>query len=466
MPLAVPDMAVRPDNVQFHILAFEGPDDYSRAGGIASRITGLAEALSAGGFETHLWFIGDPDQPGMECRGNLTLHRWCQWISGYHRGGVYEGEEGKWADYTASLPPFLESEWLRPYLSDPTRRAVVLAEEWQTAEAVLRLDALLRTTGTRPRASILWNANNTFGFDRIDWPRLAAAATITTVSRYMRYRMWNRGVDPVVIPNGLSADDFLPPSRIAVAKLHYVLRDRLVLTKVARWDPDKRWLLAVDTVVELKRQGLRPLLIARGGVEAHGSEVLARAAAAGLQVVERSPVGCRDLSVAESLSQLNDADVVDLRCVLGPDSRRMLFRASAAVLANSGHEPFGLVGLEAMAAGGLVCVGGTGEDYAIPGWNALVLQMSDPRELTTLLNRLLVNTIEGRAIRRRGRATARRYLWSEVIKHHLLPRLSLHPGLRWRPGMAESRARLPHSHAAPAAPLQTYSSSGTIPDHT
>ena len=32
--------------VQFHLLSFEGPDGYARAGGIASRITGLAQALA------------------------------------------------------------------------------------------------------------------------------------------------------------------------------------------------------------------------------------------------------------------------------------------------------------------------------------------------------------------------------------------------------------------------------------
>ena len=106
-----------------------------------------------------------------------------------------------------------------------------------------------------------------------------------------------------------------------------------------------------------------------------------RAASAGLRVAERSPRGCGDLDLADGLTNVGDVDVVNLRCVLGPDSRRMLFRGSAAVLANSGHEPFGLVGLEAMAAGGLACVGGTGEDYAIPGWNALVLQTLDPGEL-------------------------------------------------------------------------------------
>jgi glycosyltransferase involved in cell wall biosynthesis len=407
-------------NLQFHILSFEGPDDYSRAGGIATRVTGLAEALAAVGFDTHLWFVGDADLPGLETRGNLTLHRWCQWISRYHRGGVYDGEEGKHPDYVRSLPPFLESHVLHPHLSDPAKRAVVLAEEWQTADAVLHLDWLLRSAGHRSRVNVFWNANNTFGFHRVDWQRLRAAATITTVSRYMRHRMWNLGVDPVVIPNGLSSDDFLPPDRVALSKLRHHLAGRLVLTKVARWDPDKRWLLAVDTTAELKRRGLRPLLIARGGVEAHGAEVMYRAASAGLRVAERSPRGCGDLDLADGLTNVGDVDVVNLRCVLGPDSRRMLFRGSAAVLANSGHEPFGLVGLEAMAAGGLACVGGTGEDYAIPGWNALVLQTLDPGELVHILDRLLRNRLEERAIRRRAQATARRYLWTEVVRRHML----------------------------------------------
>jgi hypothetical protein len=45
--------------MQFHRLAFEGPDDYARAGGLATRITGLALALAEAGHETHLWFVGD-----------------------------------------------------------------------------------------------------------------------------------------------------------------------------------------------------------------------------------------------------------------------------------------------------------------------------------------------------------------------------------------------------------------------
>ena len=43
---------------------------------------------------------------------------------------------------------------------------------------------------------------------------------------------------------------------------------------------------------------------------------------------------------------------------------RALFRVADAMLQNSGREPFGLVGLEVMAAGGLVFTGATGEESA------------------------------------------------------------------------------------------------------
>jgi len=411
--------------MQFHLLSFEGPDSYSQAGGIASRITGLSNALAEAGYETHLWFVGDPDLPGHETRGQLQLHRWCQWISRYHPGGVYDGEEGKRADFASSLPPNLMQEALLPHLRQTGGSAVVLAEEWQTVDAVLHLDWLLQQAGVRNQTAILWNANNTFCFERIDWQRLNRAAVITTVSRYMKHRMQSLGVDPLVIPNGLSADAFRPPDRSGVTDLRHRLRDRVVLTKVARWDPDKRWLLAIETVGELKRQGLRPLLIARGGMEAHGHEVLRTAARAGLRIAERSmrQAGVRHL--LEALTGLDEIDIVNLRSHLDAESRRVLFRAASAVLANSGHEPFGLVGLETMAAGGVACTGCSGEDYVIPGHNALVLETNDPREFVGLFNGLRQNPAYERAMRRAGRLTARRFNWSNITRQTLLPRLRL-----------------------------------------
>jgi len=440
------------ESLQFHVLSFEGPDEYARAGGLASRMCGLTEALAAAGIETHLWFVGDPDLPGVEHRGCLTLHRWCQWISHFHRGGVYDGEEAKRSDFAASLPPFLLQQVLLPHLRGKvSRRAVILAEDWQTVDAVLHLDWLLQGAGVRDAATLLWNANNMFGFERIDFTRLARAAIITTVSRYMRYRMWALGVDPLVIPNGLPEEVLDPPDREAVAELRRRTRGRVVLAKVARWDPDKRWLLAIDIVGELKRQGWSPLLVARGGVEAHGGEVLAKAAAAGLRVRERVIVGAGALGLLDAVRGLGDIDIVSVRSPLSLESRHVLFAGAAAVLANSGHEPFGLVGLETMAATGLACTGATGEDYACPGWNALVLQTDDPREFAGLFQRVHLDPREERAIRRHGRATAEQYAWREILRRNLLPRLSLASGVaalsrsQALPARRSSRANAAHA---------------------
>jgi glycosyltransferase involved in cell wall biosynthesis len=95
------------------------------------------------------------------------------------------------------------------------------------------------------------------------------------------------------------------------------------------------------------------------------------------------------------------------------------------VLANSGHEPFGLVGLETMAAGGVACTGCSGEDYAVAGQNALVLETGDPREFMALFERLRANPGEDSALRRSGRSTAQKYAWPEVTQRVLLPRIEL-----------------------------------------
>jgi glycosyltransferase involved in cell wall biosynthesis len=413
--------------MQFHILSFEGYDAYACAGGLASRITGLVNILAEVGYETHLWFVGDPHLPGYEAHDRLRLHRWCQWISQYHPGGVYDGEEGKRLDYAASLPPFLYQEELMPHLQQG-KRAVILAEEWHTVDAVLHLDWLLRNAGVRHQVKILWNANNTFAFERMDWGRLAKAAIITTVSRYMKHLMQGLGVNPLVIPNGLSADTLLPPKREAVATFRARVRGRTVVSKVARWDPAKRWLLAIDTVGAMKRVGWQPLLIARGGVEPYGAEVLAAAAAAGLRVADGllPQGGVRGLMHA--LEGLQGVDIINLCSPLDPESRLVLFHSAAAVLANSQHEPFGLVGLETMAAGGVACIGYTGEDYAVPGHNALALETNDPQEFLDLFGTLRVNPTLERALRRAGRVTAQHYTWSRIMHRILLPRLSLTAG--------------------------------------
>src|SRR5579872_6920374 len=135
-----------PDDTQFAIVSFEGPDEYSRAGGLAVRVRDLAETLAELGFQTHLFFIGDPDLPAVESNGQLTLHRWGQWISAYHRGGVYDGEWNKMQDLSQSLPPFLATEIIRGAANEG-RRTVVMGEDWQTVDVMINTAQTVATTG-------------------------------------------------------------------------------------------------------------------------------------------------------------------------------------------------------------------------------------------------------------------------------------------------------------------------------
>jgi D-inositol-3-phosphate glycosyltransferase len=411
--------------MQFHVLSFEGPDTYSRAGGLASRVDGLVRTLAGLGFESHLWFVGDPALPGHESDGALHLHRWAQWVSGHHPGGVYDGEWGKHDEYARTLPPYLVDEVLLPAVRQG-EHAVVMAEEWHTVHAVLHLSWLLERAGIRDRVTILWNANNVFGFERIDWPSLKKAAVITTVSRYMKHEMAPLGVEALVVPNGLSGEAFDPTPSAACAALRRQFRDRTAIVKMARWDPDKRWISAVETVAAMKRAGWRPLFITRGGAEPYGGEVLSVMAASGLKRVDRSWQGAGVGGVLEALRDVEpDVDVVNLRSHVDPAARRLLFRGADAVLANSSREPFGLVALEAMAAGGLACTGCTGEDYALAGKNALVLETGEPEEFLRMFARLRNAPELARAMRQAGRVTARLFSWSEIVERVLLPRLAL-----------------------------------------
>jgi len=410
--------------MQFHVLSFEGPDGYSRVGGLATRVEGLTEALAGLGFETHLWFIGDPDLPGRETRGTLHLHRWAQWVSRFHPGGVYDGQLGKQLEFGASLPPYLLRDVLLPHVQRGGR-AVVLAEEWQTVGAVMGLHRLLEQAGARNRVAMLWNANNVFGFEGIDWGGLSRAAVITTVSRYMKHLMHAHGVDPLVIPNGLGADAFRPPERRACTEFRVRFRRRTVVTKMARWDPAKRWLGTVEIIAEMKRAGWHPILIARGGSEPHGAEVLAAMEAHGLRRANREWNRPGAGGLLEALRDVEGVDVVNLLSAVDPAARRMLFRSADAVLANSGHEPFGLVGLETMAAGGIACTGCSGEDYAVPGENALVLETQSPKEFLGLFQRLCSQPHDAASLRRAGRRTAKRFAWSQVVERVLLPRVEL-----------------------------------------
>ena len=396
------------------MLSFEGPDRYSMVGGLGVRVSELAIALDEAGITTDLIFVGDPHLDPVESRGKtLTLRRWCQWISIHHPLGVYDGEWGKMEDYRDSVPAFILDEILRTAAARGSH-LLVMAEDWQVVPAVLTLDRIAREAGLRDALTIAWNANNTYGFATIDFHALARAATITCVSRYMKFELAQHGTQALVIPNGIPERVFAEASAAGAAYLRRMLGNRHMLLKVGRFDPDKRWLQAIDAVADLRAQSVPVQLVVRGGKEPYAGEVFARAHARGLMIDDVHLEAPSAESLAGVLAN-SHADIVNIRSFLPDELLYTLYAAADAVLANSGKEPFGLVGLEVMASGGVAVCGSTGEDYARAFDNAIVCDTADPAELASYLERLWIDSGQRERMIESANATARQFTWPSVL---------------------------------------------------
>jgi glycosyltransferase involved in cell wall biosynthesis len=198
--------------------------------------------------------------------------------------------------------------------------------------------------------------------------------------------------------------------------LRNVIQANSVLAKVARWDPDKCWEATIGAIADLKATGNKVALLARGGIEPYGKEVIYSARSLGLSVKEAYTRGTTIPDYLAAIDRAGDADVIDIKFHCPQELLQLIYHASDAVLANSRHEPFGLVGLETMAAGGVAFTGGTGEDYAMPFYNSIVLESSDAQEIEDSVTYLEEHPAEAAMIRQNAKDTARYFTWERVIR--------------------------------------------------
>jgi glycosyltransferase involved in cell wall biosynthesis len=396
------------------IVSFEGPDRYASIGGLGTRVSALARALGQAGRSVELFFVGDPAMRPVEAWApGVTLRRWCGWISANYPRNAYDGETEKIADCETSLPKYLTDFVVAPAAA-AGERVLIMIEEWQMANVAIALDARLRKSGLRAAATILWNANNVYGFERVYWGGLKRAAAVTAVSRFMKFELARRGVPALVVPNGIDERLLSGADPELAAECKKAFRGRPTLFKVGRFDPDKNWLQAVDAVAELHAAGIPARLIVRGGKDHYSETVFGHAHERGLAVERMSYEGTDGRKVIAGLA-VTEAPIVHVRAFLEESWLYALYAASDAVLANSGKEPFGLVGLEVMAAGGVAVCGSTGEEYADPFVNALVCDTSDGNELATYLRALYADPKLGKELRAHGRDTAARHAWQRVL---------------------------------------------------
>jgi glycosyltransferase involved in cell wall biosynthesis len=284
-----------------------------------------------------------------------------------------------------------------------------------------RTSDMLHWFGVRQKVLMLWNLNSLMSLHRINWGRLNYVTTICTVSKYMKHRMWAYGVNPLVIPNGIPKRHLNPTDSKAVTQLRDIAQQgdpgRMFIFKIGRFDPDKRWIMAIEAVARLKHSGHPVTLFVRGGMEPHGADVLRHAYNLGLHIRDveaRRPTMKQSL---DAVAKAGPADIYNLRFFLPEEFVRTTYRAADATLANSGHEPFGLVALEVMAAEGIAVTGSTGEDYAISFENAIVTETDDPDEIVGYLLYLRRHPEEQTRIRKAGCLTAEQFLWDQVIEN-------------------------------------------------
>jgi glycosyltransferase involved in cell wall biosynthesis len=218
-----------------------------------------------------------------------------------------------------------------------------------------------------------------------------------------------------VIYNGIPESALAPVDAAAVRTIRAAAGTPCLAFKIGRFSADKRWHQAVSAIAELRATGVPARLLMRGGIEPFGGEVLAHARALGLDVAAWQRPVQNAADVATALRGTDGAAIIDLQTFLPDALVPQLYAAATAVLANSGHEPFGLVGLEAMAAGGVALVGATGEEYARSYANAIVVEGDDGAEVASALRGLVERPDMAHRLRRAARAGAREFTWPLIL---------------------------------------------------
>src|SRR5258708_24545419 len=90
----------------------------------------------------------------------------------------------------------------------------------------------------------------------------------------MKHRLWQYSVNPLVIPNGIPSRFLQTVDPASVAALREIMRrgdpERLFLFKIGRFDPDKRWMMAVEAVARPKNTRPPGSVVRRGRIQPQG----------------------------------------------------------------------------------------------------------------------------------------------------------------------------------------------------
>jgi glycogen(starch) synthase len=354
-------------------------------GGLGRHVHQLAEGMARGGHEVTVLTRHAEGAPFDEVVGGVRVVRVAEDPPLF----PFETELLAWA---MAFNHALTRTGLNVVTDEPPD--AVHAHDWLVAHAAATLKHHLRaplvatvhaTEAGRHQGWLPGPMNK--AIHSVEWWLTYEARRVVTCSDYMRWevtRLFDLPPDKMdVVPNGVRADAWRPdPARIAAVRARYVGTGPLLLFS-GRLVYEKGLHDLLRALPRLRRRhpGIRLVVAGAGPLE---GELRAQA---------------RQLRLGRS---------VEFAGFVGDDELTALVAAADCAIVPSVYEPFGLVALEAAAAGTPVVAADVGglRELVVQGQTGLRFAVGDVAGLADAVTALLSDEVLGRRLGRAGRSRA------------------------------------------------------------
>jgi len=364
-------------------------------GGLARHVEGLSGALASLGHEVHVITLDFPQAPYEEGEGSLHVHR-----------------------VPVSVPAPSFHSWVLLFNHFFEKRAGQLAHEfgapdvihihdWLTVPAGVATKHLLRTplvmTFHSTEASRSSNSQSTESamVGGLEWWGSFEAARVIAVSGWMKSEVLTRLRTPVEkvdqIPNAVESLKFDGPIDTKETRAKWGVKEgQKMITAVGRLTPQKGFDDLIRAYPAIRRAVPESRLVVVG--EGHMRAELE-------SVAEQEHV--RDGTTFAGF--ISDNDLV------------AALRSSDVVVVPSRSEPFGIIALEAMAAGVPLVVSRVGglAEIVEDSVDGIEVEPNSPSAIAAATVRILSDRELAARLAARGEEKARMYSWENVAKRTL-----------------------------------------------
>lgn len=348
------------------------PYSFDVPGGVQLHVRDLAEYFIGRGHYVEVLAPAEPDAelpPYVVSAGSAVPVRYNGSVARLTFGPVTAGRVNRWID---------QGRFDVLHIHEPISPSVSMLAMWAAQGPLV---GTFHTSNDRSRALMAVGPILQPGLEKLQG-RIAVSAM---ARRFVREHI--RG-DAVVIPNGVYVDDF------AGAR------------PTAEWQgTPERPTIAFLGRTEEPRKGLQVLLRALPAILARvpGARLLIAGPGDPATVLQGHPASV--VRACEFLGAVTDQQ-----------KRSFLRSVDCYVAPNTGGESFGIILVEAMAAGAPVVAGDIPAFRAVleDGWAGALATAGDPHDLAAMVTDLLLDPAQRAQLSANGSRRARRFDWSRV----------------------------------------------------